>query len=210
MHAPAGLKGIVNNTQWCSDLQSKSPTSRRHALAEAIFDAFATPAVHLRGAVYNTNAIAQLLPAAMQAGVLRAPSMAADDQLPLIAGIDVAAAADAVLKNFSAYAGQVCFQHPRLPQDGCAHSISREGLQCTSALSCWAVTYQILKAETDQPFLIIVMPGVRIARCGAFCLERLSADVPCPAQAILMASQLLSLEALASDFSAALGKKVGV
>ncbi len=31
----------------------------------------------------------------------------------------------------------------------------------------------------------------------------------CLAQAILMASQLRSLETLASDFSAALGKKVG-
>lgn len=103
----AGLKGIVNNSQWCSDLQSKSPQSRRHALAEAIFNAFPTPAVHLQGATYNINMIAQLLPAAAQAGVLRAPSMAATDQLPLIAGIDVATAADTVLKDFSAFAGQV-------------------------------------------------------------------------------------------------------
>ena len=80
----------MNNSQWCSDLQSKSPQSRRHALAEAIFNAFPTPAVHLQGATYNINMIAQLLPAAAQAGVLRVPSMAATDQLPLIAGIDVA------------------------------------------------------------------------------------------------------------------------
>ena len=105
-----GLKGIVENSQWCADLQSRSPTSQRHALAEAIFDAFPTPAVHLRGAIYNSNPIAQLLAGVMKSGVLRAPSMAASDLMPLIAGSDVAAAADAVLKDFSNYAGQVGFK----------------------------------------------------------------------------------------------------
>ena len=99
----------MENSQWCAELQSRSPQSQRHALAEAIFDAFPTPAVHLRGATYNINMIAQLLPGVMKAGVLRAPSMAASDLLPLVAGSDVAAAADAVLKDFNAYAGQVCF-----------------------------------------------------------------------------------------------------
>lgn len=97
----------MENSQWCADLQSHSPQSRRHALAEAIFDAFPTPAVHLQGATYHINMIAQLLPAAVKAGVLRAPSMAATDLLPLVSGTDVAAAADAVLKDFSTYAGQV-------------------------------------------------------------------------------------------------------
>ena len=91
-------------------MQSRSPTSQRHALAEAIFDAFPTPAVHLRGAIYNSNPIAQLLSGVMKAGVLRAPSMAANDLMPLVAGSDVAAAADAVLKDFSTYAGQVGFK----------------------------------------------------------------------------------------------------
>lgn len=36
----------------------------------------------------------------------RAPYMAAEDKVPLIAGSDVAAAADAVLKDFHSYAGQ--------------------------------------------------------------------------------------------------------
>ena len=49
----------------------------------------------------------QLGHAAMSSGIIKAPSMAADDLLPLIAGRDVAAAADMVLRNFEAYAGQV-------------------------------------------------------------------------------------------------------
>ena len=107
MRGPAGLKGIVNNSQWCADLQSKSPQSRRHALAEAQFDAFPTPAVHLGGATYNINMIVQLLWGAMRAGVVNAPFMDPNDKLPLISGTDVAAAADAVLKDFSTYSGQV-------------------------------------------------------------------------------------------------------
>ena len=93
------VKGIVNNSQWCADLQSLSPTSRRHALAEAIVDAFPTPAVHLRGATYNINMFAQLAPAAGTLGALRSPAMTAGDMLPLIAGADMAAAADAALRN---------------------------------------------------------------------------------------------------------------
>ena len=118
----------MNNSQWCSDLQSKSPQSRRHALAEAILDAFPTPAVHLQGATYNINMIAQLLPGAMKAGVLRAPSMAASDQLPLIAGVDVATAAYTVLKDFSAYAGQVC-----ISQIAAQLLVSGAALQCLDA-----------------------------------------------------------------------------
>ena len=53
------------------------------------------------------NMIAQLLPAASKAGILRAPFMDPTDKLPLVSGTDVAAAADAVLKNFDAYVGQV-------------------------------------------------------------------------------------------------------
>lgn len=58
--ACAGLKGIINNSQWCADLHSRSPQSRRHALAEAVLDAFPTPVVHLRGATYNINMFAQV------------------------------------------------------------------------------------------------------------------------------------------------------
>ena len=106
----------MENSQWCADLQSRSPTSQRHALAEAIFDAFLTPAVHLRGAIYNSNPIAQLLTGVMKTGVLRAPSMAASELMPLIGGSDVAAAADAVLKDFSTYAGQVGSKEKLLAQ----------------------------------------------------------------------------------------------
>ena len=81
--------------------------------------------MHLRGATYNINMIAQLLPAAMKAGVLRAPSMAATNLLPLVSGTDVAAAADAVLKDFGAYAGQVCLSRNR-----CAPSVSHKQMQC--------------------------------------------------------------------------------
>jgi hypothetical protein len=56
----AGLKGIINNSQWCADLHSRSPQSRRHALAEAVLDAFPTPVVHLQGAVYNNNMFLQV------------------------------------------------------------------------------------------------------------------------------------------------------
>ena len=98
----------MNNSQWCSDLQSKSPQSRRHALAEAILDAFPTSSrAPVQGATYNINMIAQLLPAASKAGILRAPFMDPHDKLPLVSGTDVAAAADVVLKDFSAFAGQV-------------------------------------------------------------------------------------------------------
>ena len=57
-------------------------------------------------------------------GKLRVPSMLASDEIPLIAGADVAGAAAAVLQDFDAYAGQVASHklpvllgHPRL----CVH-----------------------------------------------------------------------------------------
>ena len=56
---------------------------------------------------FYASMIVQLGPAAMSSGILKAPSMAADDLLPLIAGRDVAAVADMVLRDFEAYAGQV-------------------------------------------------------------------------------------------------------
>ncbi|KAK9918237.1 hypothetical protein WJX75_002451 [Coccomyxa subellipsoidea] len=104
--AEAGVIGIINNSQWCADMFSLSPTSRRHALAEAVFDAFPTPTVHLRGAVYNINIIKQLGPRVASSGLLSAPNMSGADTLPLISGYDVAATANAVLQNFSAYSGQ--------------------------------------------------------------------------------------------------------
>ncbi|BDA41156.1 hypothetical protein COCOBI_01-8110 [Coccomyxa sp. Obi] len=100
------LKGIVNNSQWCADLLSPSPVSHRHALSEAVFDAFPTLTVHLRGAMYYSNISLQLGRSAATSGTIRAPFMAAEDKVPLIAGADVAAAADAVLKDFQSYAGQ--------------------------------------------------------------------------------------------------------
>lgn len=81
-------------------------TPCRHALAEAVFDAFPTPTVHLRGAVYNINIIKQLGPRVDSSGLLSAPNMSGADTLPLISGYDVAATANAVLQNFSAYSGQ--------------------------------------------------------------------------------------------------------
>lgn len=57
--------------------------------------------------MFDKSILAQLGPAAMSSGILKAPFMATDDLLPLIAGRDVAAAADMVLCDFEAYAGQV-------------------------------------------------------------------------------------------------------
>lgn len=67
----AGLKGIVNNSQWCADLLSPSPVSHRHALSEEIFDAFPTPTVHLRGAMYYSNISLQLGRSAAASGTIR-------------------------------------------------------------------------------------------------------------------------------------------
>ena len=66
--------------------------------------------VHLRGAVYHSNIIAQTGGAARELGLLPAPGMAGSDVVPLIAGSDVAAAADAILQDFSSYVGQVRLQ----------------------------------------------------------------------------------------------------
>ncbi|BDA41154.1 hypothetical protein COCOBI_01-8090 [Coccomyxa sp. Obi] len=102
----AGLKGIVNTSQWCADVLSPSPVSHRHGLSEAVFDAFPTPTVHLRGGIYHANLTLQFGRSAATSGTIRAPFMAAEDKIPLIAGADVAAAADAVLNDFQSYAGQ--------------------------------------------------------------------------------------------------------
>ncbi|CAL8466557.1 g6093 [Coccomyxa elongata] len=64
------LKGIINNSQWCADLLSPSPVSLRHALSEAVFDAFPTPTVHLRGAIYHANLTMQFDRSAGASGVI--------------------------------------------------------------------------------------------------------------------------------------------
>ncbi|CAL8466567.1 g6105 [Coccomyxa elongata] len=71
-HHSLCLKGIINNSQWCADLLSPSPVSHRHALSEAVFDAFATPTVHLRGAIYHANLTMQFGRSAGASGVIRA------------------------------------------------------------------------------------------------------------------------------------------
>ena len=81
-------------------------------MSEAIFDAFPTPVVHLRGATYNMNMIVQLGPAAVSAGVVKAPGMVATEVLPLVSGQDIAAVANAVLQSFNKYANKVS---PLLP-----------------------------------------------------------------------------------------------
>lgn len=108
----AGVKGIINNSQWCADFHSVSPTSRLQAQSEAIFDAFPTPAVHVRGATYHNNIYGQFSKMARESGVLLAPDIAAAEKLPLISGTDVAAAAAAVLADFKKYAGQVSLNWP--------------------------------------------------------------------------------------------------
>ena len=66
--------------------------------------------VHLRGAVYHSNIIAQTGGAARELGLLPAPGKAGSDVVPLIAGSDVSAAPDAIMHDFSSYVGQVRLQ----------------------------------------------------------------------------------------------------
>ncbi|CAL8462008.1 g1539 [Coccomyxa elongata] len=125
-HHHTRLKGIINNSQWCADLLSPSPVSHRHALSEAVFDAFPTPTVHLRGAIYHANLTMQFGRSAAESGVTRAPYMAAEDKVPLTAGADVAAAADAVLKDFQSYVGQkLLLISQRLSMDEIASEFSK-------------------------------------------------------------------------------------
>ena len=104
--AAAGVKGIINNSQFDTALDSISPQARRHALAEAVLDAFPTPVVHLKGAMYTSNLYFQLGDLVSATGVLAAPAVVATDKLPLVNSSDVAHAADAVLKDFDRYANQ--------------------------------------------------------------------------------------------------------
>ena len=76
-------------------------------MSEAIFDAFPTPAVHLRGAIYNINMIVQLGPTAASVGVVKAPGMTATEVVPLVSGQDIAAVANVVLQSFDNYANKV-------------------------------------------------------------------------------------------------------
>lgn len=66
--------------------------------------------VHLRGSIYNSNMIVQLGGTARELGLLAPLGMTGSDVLPLMAGSDVAAAADAILQDFSSYVGQVRLQ----------------------------------------------------------------------------------------------------
>ena len=100
------MKGIINNSQFDTALDSLSPQARRHALAEAVLDAFPTPVVHLKGGMYTSNLYFQLGDLVSATGVLAAPAVVATDKIPLINSSDVAHAADAVLKDFDRYANQ--------------------------------------------------------------------------------------------------------
>ena len=104
--AAAGVKGIINNSQYDTALDSLSPQARRHALAEAILNEFPTPVVHLKGGMYTSNLYFQFADLVSATGVLAAPAVVATDKIPLINSSDVAHAADAVLKDFDRYANQ--------------------------------------------------------------------------------------------------------
>lgn len=66
-----------------------------------------------RGAARAELVFKNFFKEAATTGKLRVPGVLASDEIPLIAGADVAGAAAAVLQDFDAYAGQAGIPHLR-------------------------------------------------------------------------------------------------
>jgi uncharacterized protein YbjT (DUF2867 family) len=91
----AGVRRLVEVSQLNPRSRSHSPRSRQHFLSEQVFDWAGVGAVHLRATVFYENV--RVLAGIGVAGELAVPLGPETNTIPLVAGVDVARTAAALL-----------------------------------------------------------------------------------------------------------------
>jgi uncharacterized protein YbjT (DUF2867 family) len=101
-----GLEIVVNNDHLNTAEDAASPQTRNHWLAEQILNFAGVGATHLRGAPFFENLWAATAQSLWHDGKIYLPSGPGERPIPLVAGIDVARAAAAILAEPAPHVGK--------------------------------------------------------------------------------------------------------
>jgi uncharacterized protein YbjT (DUF2867 family) len=102
----AGLEIVVNNDHLNTVEDAASPHTRNHWLGEQILNFAGVGATHLRGAPFFENLWAATGQSVLSDGKMYLPSGSGERPIPLVAGVDVARVAAAVLAEPAPHVGK--------------------------------------------------------------------------------------------------------
>jgi uncharacterized protein YbjT (DUF2867 family) len=104
----AGLEIVVNSDHLNTAEDAASPHTRHHWLAEQILNFAGVGATHLRGAPFFENLWAATGQSVLSDGKIYLPSGSGERPIPLVAGVDVARVAAAILAEPASHVGRAC------------------------------------------------------------------------------------------------------
>jgi uncharacterized protein YbjT (DUF2867 family) len=102
----AGLEIVVNNDHLNTAEDAASPHTRHHWLAEQILNFAGVGATHLRGAPFFENLWAATGRSVLTDGKIYLPCGSGERPIPLVAGVDVAGVAAAILAEPERHVGK--------------------------------------------------------------------------------------------------------
>ena len=147
----AGLEIVVNNDHLNTAEDAASPHTRHHWLAEQILNFAGVGATHLRGAPFFENLWAATAQSVLSDGKMYLPSGSGERPIPLVAGVDVARVAAAVLAEPAPHVGKA------YPLVGAMLSLRQVASEFAAALSR-PVEYVEIEFEQFREALTRQMP----------------------------------------------------